>query len=72
MGFIDWHKNKKDHYEDVLDYAKARREEEAKQLKDRQIRNWIGNLLADSRYANVKSSDAMKLFVKEYQTLKKE
>ena len=43
MGFIDWHKNKKDHYEDVLDYAKARREEEAEQLKDRQTRNWIGN-----------------------------
>ncbi len=71
MGFIDWHKNKKDHYEDVLDFAKARREEEAKQLKDKQIRNWMGNLLADSRYANVKSSDAMKLLVKEYQALKK-
>lgn len=72
MGFIDWHKNKKDHYEDVLDYAKARREEEARLLKDKQIRNWMGNLLEDSRYANVKSADAMKLLVKEYQALKQD
>lgn len=71
MGFIDWHKNKKDHYEDVLDYAKARREEEARQQNDKMIRSWMGELLADPRYANVKSSDAMKLFVKEYQALKK-
>ena len=72
MGFIDWHKNKKDHYEDVLDYAKARREEEARQEKDKQIRSWMSVLLADSRYANVKSSDAMKLLVKEYLSLKKD
>lgn len=72
MGFIDWHKNKKDHYEDVLDYAKARREEEARQQKDKMIRSWVGELLADPRYANLKSSDAMKLLVREYQSLKKE
>lgn len=72
MGFIDWHKNKKDHYEDVLDYAKARREEEARQQNDKMIRSWMGELLADPRYANVKSSDAMKLLVREYQSLKKE
>lgn len=72
MGFIDWHKNKKDHYEDVLDYAKARREEEARQQKDTMIRNWMGERLADPRYANVKSSDAMKLLVREYQVLKNE
>ena len=72
MGFIDWHKNKKDHYEDVLDYAKARREEEARQLKDKMIRNWMSERLADPRYANVRSSDAMKLLVREYQSLKNE
>ena len=72
MGFIDWHKNKKDHYEDVLDYAKARRKEEARQQNDKMIRSWMGELLADPRYANVKSSDAMKLLVREYQSLKKE
>lgn len=72
MGFIDWHKNKKDHYEDVLDYAKERREEEARRQKDKQIRCWMGELLSDPRYANVKSSDAIKLLVKEYISLKKE
>ena len=72
MGFIDWHKNKKDHYEDVLDYAKARREEEARQQRDKQIRCWMGELLADPRYANVKSSDTIKLLVREYLSLKKE
>lgn len=71
MGFIDWHKNKKDHYEDVLDYAKARREEEQKLLRDKEIRKWVGELLGDPRYSGIKSADAMKLFIREYQALRK-
>lgn len=71
MGFIDWHKNKKDHYEDVLDYAKARREEEQKLQRDKEIRKWVSELLGDPRYSSIKSTDAIKLFVREYQAVRK-
>lgn len=52
MGFIDWHK--KDHYEDVLDYAKARREEQQKLQRDKEIRKsdqHISDILAAYKFA---------------------
>lgn len=66
MGFIDWHGNKEDHFEDVLDYAKERIKEGEYAQRDKSIRAWMGKLLGKSEYSQLKSSDAMKLFVKEY------
>lgn len=71
MGFIDWHGNKEDHFEDVLDYAKERIKEEEYAQRDKIIRAWMGKLLGKSEYSQYKSSDAMKLFVKEYILQKK-
>lgn len=70
MGFIDWHKNKKDHYEDVLDYAKARREEEIIREKDKKIRKRISDLIGNPGYFGMASSDVMRSLIREYSALK--
>lgn len=70
MGFIDWHKNKKDHYEDVLDYAKAQREEEDRSRKDRLIRQRMGEMLGEPRYAGIKPAEVLRLLICEAQALK--
>lgn len=69
MGFIDWHGNKEDHYEDVLEYAKERQTERIRAENDRLIRIWFSEKLGSDRFATMQSPDVMKLLIKEYMGL---
>ena len=69
MGFIDWHGTKEDHFEDVLEYARDRQKEELRVREEKVIRRWIGEKLGDSRYAQLKSADTVKLLAREYMAL---
>lgn len=69
MGFIDYHGNKENHYEDVVEFAKMRQEEEMRRMEEAQIRKWFGEKLGDLRYSKLESSTLIKYMMREYQMM---
>lgn len=45
MGFVDYHGEKEDYYDDVVAYAKMQSETERRQLDEREKRIWIAGLM---------------------------
>ncbi len=69
MGFIDYHGTKEDRYSDVLEFAKAQQEEEARRLQDEKVAKWVAKILEDSRYNGISVNDLIRYIIVRYKNL---
>lgn len=69
MGFIDYQGTKENRYTDVLEFAKAQQEEEARRLESARITKWLAESLKDSRYAELTLNDLIKYIIVKYRKL---
>lgn len=53
MGFIDYQGTKENRYTDVLEFAKAQQEEEARRLEDEKVGKWVTESIGDARYVGM-------------------
>ena len=69
MGFIDYQGTKENRYTDVLEFAKAQQEEEAKRLEDEKVGKWVAQYIGDSRYSGININDLIKYIIVRYRNL---
>lgn len=69
MGFIDYQGTREDRYTDVLEFAKAQQDEEARRLADARVSKWLTESLKDSGYAELTLNDLIKHIVFRYRKL---
>ncbi len=69
MGFIDYQGTKENRYDDVLEFAKAQQEEEARRLEDARVNQWLSEILKDGRYVGLELSDLIKYIIVRYRKL---
>ena len=69
MGFINWNGNKEEHYNDVVEFARMRQEEERRRIEEKQIRTWFGDKLGHPGYAKIESGDLIKYMVVDYKKM---
>lgn len=69
MGFIDYQGTKENRYDDVLEFAKAQQEEEARRLEDAKVNQWLSEILKDGRYVGLELSDIIKYIIVRYRKL---
>ncbi len=72
MGFIDYQGTKENRYTDVLEFAKAQQEEEARRLADARVAKWLTESLKDSRYADLALNDLIKYIIVKYRKLQEQ
>lgn len=70
MGFIDYHGNKEDRYQDVLEYARAQQEEELRRREDEKVNKWLIGKIKDNRYISISINDLMKYIIVRYRSMK--
>lgn len=69
MGFIDYQGTKENRYTDVLEFAKAQQEEEARRLEDEKVGKWVTESIGDARYVGMTITDVMKYIIVLYRKL---
>lgn len=69
MGFIDYQGTKENRYTDVLEFAKAQQEEEARRLEDEKVGKWVTESIGDARYVGMAITDVMKYIIVLYRKL---
>ncbi len=69
MGFIDYHGNKEDRYDEVLDYAHAQQEEDWKRKQSAKIKKWLIDLTGDGRLSDLYIQDLLKTVIARYKEL---
>lgn len=69
MGFIDYQGTKENRYTDVLEFAKAQQEEEAKRLEDEKVGKWVAKYIGNSRYSGINLNDLIKYIIVRYRNL---
>ena len=69
MGFIDYQGTKENRYTDVLEFAKAQQEEEARRLEDEKVGKWVTESIGDARYVGMTIIDVMKYIIVLYRKL---
>lgn len=70
MGFIDYSGTKEDRYSDVLEFAKAQQEEEARRLEDEFVGKAVAKIIGDARYTTIDIGDLIKYVIVKYKTLR--
>ena len=69
MGFIDYQGTKENRYTDVLEFAKAQQEEEARRLEDEKVGKWVTESIGDARCVGMVITDVMKYIIVLYRKL---
>lgn len=70
MGFISYHGEKEDRYSEVLEYSRARQEEEWKKSEEERISKWLKELTGDDKLAHFNIQELLKLILSQYKALK--
>lgn len=70
MGFISYHGEKEDRYSEVLEYSRARQEEELKKSEEERISKWLKELTGDDKLAHFNIQELLKLILSQYKALK--
>lgn len=65
MGFIDWHGNKTDHYDDVVEFAKMKEIIEAENFGTLEKKKTDAEFFQCPELASLNTSDVLKLLLKE-------
>lgn len=69
MGFISYHGEKEDRYSEVLEYSRARQEEEWKKNEEERIASWLKDLTDDDKLAHLNLQELLKLIISQYGAL---
>lgn len=69
MGFIDYHGNKEERYDDVLEYARAQYEKERRRLEDQKAARWMNEILKDNRYSELDVNEILKCIIVRFRNL---
>ncbi len=69
MGFISYHGEKEDRYSEVLEYSRARQEEEWKKSEEERISKWLKELTGDDKLAHLNIQELLKLILSQYKAL---
>ncbi len=69
MGFIDYHGNKEDRYDDVVDFAHMQQEEDFLRKEDERIRKWLESLSIRGNLSEVTIADLLRNIIIKYQDL---
>ena len=65
MGFIDWHGNKTDHYDDVVEFAQMKEIIEVENFGAREKKKADAEFFLTPELASLNTSDVLKLLLKE-------
>ncbi len=71
MGFIDYHGTKEDRYEDVVEYARARQEEDWKLKEEQRISLWLRDLTGKRSLIKLTVPELLKKIIIEYRALQR-
>lgn len=69
MGFIDWHGNKKDHFEDILEFAKMKEQMEADNFGSQMRKKAEASLFGVPELLSMETEEILKLLLKEKKSL---
>ena len=69
MGFIDWHGNKEDHYDEVIEFAKIKEVMEAENFGSQMKKKADAEFFGVPEVAALRTSDMLKLLVKEQRAI---
>ena len=65
MGFIDWHGNKQDQYEDILEFAKMKEKMEADNFGSQMKKKADAKFFGVPELLSMESDEILKLLLKE-------
>ena len=71
MRFIDVNGDRKEHYEEVNEYARQRQKDELRYQKEKKIREWFAVELDNKNCLKIETGDLIKYIIRETQVLKK-
>jgi len=69
MGFIDWHGNKENHYDEVIEFAKMKEIMEAENFGSQMKKKADAEFFGVPEVAALRTSDMLKLLVKEQRAI---
>jgi len=69
MGFIDYHGTKENRYTEVVEYAEAQQEEEARRKEDVKVAKWLTILSEEENYSTLTINETLKLLIAQYKKL---
>ena len=69
MGFIDWHGNKENHYDEVIEFAKMKEIMEAENFGSQMKKKADAEFFEVPEVAALRTSDMLKLLVKEQRAI---